>query len=142
MATGEPTVNGSIPGQKRVNWYSTRRVVFVSFLCREKTRREGKKTKTWFFVVTMEKTELSIFRKTNWPTIKTFWPTITQNRIVPNPSKLPTRGPTRELFQGAGNFPLNPIFTDKTSCQSLPAKTQKGRITNPCDASLLVASSL
>jgi hypothetical protein len=69
----------------------------------------------------------------------TFWPPITPHKIVSRPlPTLPTRttqGPTRELSQGTGNFPLNPIFTGKTSVSRFLRKLKRDasriRVTRP-----------
>ena len=70
---------------------------------------------------------------------KTFWPTITQKKIASRPLPTPptgtTQGPTRELSQGTGNFPLNPIFTGRTSVKRFLRKPKRDasriRVTRP-----------
>jgi len=70
---------------------------------------------------------------------KTRLPTVTQDKIVSRPLPPPptgtSQGPTRELSQGTGIFPLNRIFTGRTSVKRFLRKPKRDasriRVTRP-----------
>jgi hypothetical protein len=136
--TGEPlcdrktAANGSQtgqqPGQKTRHGEFSARTELLS----EKKSQRGRVTQKLAFL------SLGLKNRAIDPS-KTFWPTITQNKIVSRPLPTPpigtSQGPTRELSQGTGRFPLNPIFTGRTSVSRFLRKLKRGasriRVTRP-----------